>query len=130
RGTISDEEARKRLPEPRRRRDSARVDLASMAPPVKLIEVHPAAVKRYLDAISDLAATLSRRIIEGDEEVVCALRELVVAVLVHPAGRDEPKIEVTGRLANLTGCPDLFPQQTIPTTAVAGAGIEPATYGL
>ena len=58
---------------------------------------------------------------EGDEEVVCALRELVAAVVIHPAGRDEPKIEVTGRLAKLTGTPDLFPQQTIPPTAVAGA---------
>ena len=130
RGTISDEEARKRLPEPRRRRDSARADLATLAPPVKVVELHPAAVARYLDAIDDLAAMLSRRMVEGDEEVVCALRELVAAVVIHPAGRDEPKIEVTGRLAKLTGTPDLFPQQTIPPTAVAGAGIEPATYGL
>jgi hypothetical protein len=87
-------------------------------------------VARYLDAIDDLAAMLSRRMVEGDEEVVCALRELVAAVVIHPAGRDEPKIEVTGRLAKFTGTPDLFPQQTIPPTAVAGAGIEPATYGL
>jgi hypothetical protein len=130
RGTLSDEEARKRLSEPRRRRDSARADLASLVPPVKVIELHPAAVARYLEAINDLAATLSRRIVEGDEEVVCALRELVTAVIIHPAGKDEAKIEVTGRLARLTGAPNLFPQQTIPPTAVAGAGIEPATYGL
>jgi site-specific DNA recombinase len=130
RGTISDEEARKRLPEPRRRRDSARADLAALVPPVKVVELHPVAVARYLDAINDLAATLSGRIVEGDEELVCALRELVAAVVIHPAGRDEPKIEVTGRLAKLTGAPDLFPQQTIPPTVVAGAGIEPATYGL
>ena len=85
---------------------------------------------RYLDAIDDLAATLSRRMVEGDEEVVWALRELVATVVIHPAGKNEPKIEVTGRLAKLTGTPDLFPQQTIPPTVVAGAGIEPATYGL
>jgi len=35
-----------------------------------------------------------------------------------------------GRLAQLTGAPDLFPQQTLWPTVVAGAGIEPATYGL
>jgi site-specific DNA recombinase len=121
RGAISDEEARKRLSEPRRRRDSARAELAALAPPVKVVELHPAAVARYLDAIDDLAATLSRRIVEGDEEVVCALRELVAAVVIHPAGRAEPKIEVAGRLAKLTGGPDLFPQQTIPPTVVAGA---------
>jgi len=37
---------------------------------------------------------------------------------------------VMGRLAQLTGAPDLFPQQTLWPTVVAGAGIEPATYGL
>jgi hypothetical protein len=47
---------------------------------------------------------------------------------IYPAGRDEPRIEVTGRLAKLTG-DELFPQSSL-TTAVAGAGIEPATYGL
>lgn len=85
---------------------------------------------RYLGAIDDLAATLSRRTVEGDEEVASALRELVAAVVIHSAGKDEPRIEVTGRLATLTGAPDLLPQQTIPPTVVAGAGIEPATYGL
>jgi site-specific DNA recombinase len=128
RGTISDEEARKRLSEPRRRRDSARADLATLVPPLKVVELHLAAVARYLDAIDDLAATLSRRMVEGDEEVVCALRELIAAVVIHPAGRDEPKIEVTGRLAKLTGTPDLFPQQTIPPTAVAGARFVPSRH--
>jgi len=58
------------------------------------------------------------------------LHELISAVIIHPAGNDEPKIEVMGRLAQLTGAPDLFPQQTLWPTVVAGAGIEPATYGL
>lgn len=130
RGTISDEEARKRLPEPRRRRDAARAELAALAPMPRVVELHPAAVARYLAAIDDLAATLSRRMVEGDDEVASALRELISAVVIHPAGKDEPKIEVTGRLAKLTGAPDLFPQQTLWPTVVAGAGIEPATYGL
>jgi hypothetical protein len=65
-----------------------------------------------------------------ERQVASALRELVAAVVIHSAGKDEPRIEVTGRLATLTGAPDLLPQQTIPPTVVAGAGIEPATYGL
>jgi site-specific DNA recombinase len=130
RGTISDEEARKRLSEPRRRRDAAQAELAALAPPAKGVELHPAAVTRYLAAIDDLAATLSRRLVVGDEEVASALRELISAVVIHPAGKEEPKIEVTGRLAQLTSAPDLFPQQTLWPTVVAGAGIEPATYGL
>jgi DNA-binding transcriptional LysR family regulator len=49
------------------------------------------------------------------------LRELIASVIVHPAGKDEPRIEVTGRLAKLTGAPELFPQQIRCSTAVAGA---------
>ena len=60
--------------------------------------------------------------VDGREEIAGALRELVAAVVVHPAGRDEPRIEVTGPLAQLTGAPELFPQQDIaaPRTLVAG----------
>jgi hypothetical protein len=88
--TISNQGARKRLAEPRRRRDTAETELAALAPPVRVIELHPAAVKRYL----------------------------------------RPRIEVTERLAKLTCAEELFPQQIIPPPLVAGAGIEPATYGL
>jgi hypothetical protein len=78
-------------------------------------------VTRYLGAIEDLATTLSRRRVEGDEEVASALRELISAVVIHPAGKDVPKIEVTGRLAQLTSAPGLFAQQTLWPTVVAGA---------
>ena len=54
-----------------------------------------------------------RQVLAGDEEVWSALRELIVAVIVHPAEKDEPRIEVRGRLAQLTGAPELFPQQEI-----------------
>ena len=92
------------------------------------MELHPTAVEHYLAAIEDLAATLSYRAIHDGEEIAGALRELIAAIVIYPAGRHEPRIEVTGRLAKLTGA-DLFPQSSL-TTAVAGAGIEPATYGL
>jgi DNA invertase Pin-like site-specific DNA recombinase len=120
-GTISDEDARKRLVEPRRRREAAEAELAALTPPLKVTELHPAAVTRYLSAVEDLAATLSRRMVKGDEDVASALRELIAAVIVHPAEKDEPRIEVRGRLAQLTGAPELFPQQEIPRTVVAGA---------
>jgi site-specific DNA recombinase len=129
-GIISDEEARKRLPEARQRRDAAQAELAALTPPAKVVELHPTALTRYLAAIDDLATTLSHRLVEGDEEVASALRELISAVVIHPAGKEEPKIEVTGRLAQLTNASGLFPQQVLWPTVVAGAGIEPATYGL
>lgn len=120
-GTISDQDACKRLTESRRRRDSAEAELAVIAPPVKVTELHPAAVTRYLAAVEDLSGTLSRRTVSGDEDVVSALRELITAVIVHSADKEEPRIEVRGRLAQLTGAPELFPQQKIPPTVVAGA---------
>jgi site-specific DNA recombinase len=128
RGTISEEETRSRLPALRRRRDDAQAELAALTPPPKVVELHPSVVERYLTAIEDLAGTLSRRSVHGGEEIVGALRELIAEIVIHPASRDEPRIEVTGRLAKLTGA-DLFPQTSL-TTVVAGAGIEPATYGL
>ena len=128
--TISDADARRELTEARRRRDAAQVELAALAPPPKVVELHPAAMERYLAAIEDLASTLTRRLVDGGEDIAGPLRELIAAVVIHPAGKDEPRIEVTGRLASLTGPAELFPQQIIPPTVVAGAGIEPATYGL
>jgi hypothetical protein len=43
--------------------------------------------------------------VEGDEEVASALRELISAVVIHPAGKDEPKIEVTAAWRNSPGRP-------------------------
>jgi hypothetical protein len=51
----------------------------------------------------DPADVLTRRAVDGREEIAGALRALVAAVVVHPAGRDEPRGEVTGPLAQLTG---------------------------
>jgi hypothetical protein len=73
--------------------------LAALAPPAKRVALHPAVVTHYLASVDDLTTTLSRRTVEGSEEVASALRELVVTVVVHPAGTEEPKIEVKGRCA-------------------------------
>ena len=61
-----------------------------------------------------LADTLSCRVMKGDEEVATALRELVSAVIAHPAEMQESQLKVKGRFAELTGAPALFPHQTIP----------------
>jgi site-specific DNA recombinase len=129
-GTMANSEVRGRMAELRRRRDTAAADLAAVAPPPKIV-LHPAMVMRYLASVDDLAATLSRRIVDGGEEAATALRELVAAVVIHPTAQGEPRIEVTGRLAKLTGT-DLFPQEVVSgaPTVVAGAGLEPATSGL
>jgi hypothetical protein len=81
---------------------------------------HRAAGCLLVDPFAELCASNS----------ASALRELISAVVIHPAGKEESRIEVIGRLAQLTGAPVRFPEQDIPPTLVAGAGIEPATYGL
>jgi site-specific DNA recombinase len=119
RGVLADEEARKRLVEPRRRRDQAQAELAALKPAPRTVELHPTIVARYLAAIEDLAGTLSRRAVDGGEEISGPLRELIAAIVIHPNGREQPRIEVTGRLAKLTGA-DLFPEASL-NTVVAGA---------
>jgi hypothetical protein len=123
RGILSDEEARCRLVEPRRRREQAEAELAQLKPPPKTVMLHPGIIERYLAAVDDLAGTLGRRIVEGNEECAAALRELVVAVIVlSEQHRAEPRIEVQGQLSRLTGEESLFPQRIVPPTLVAGAG--------
>lgn len=56
-----------------------------------------------------LHAATSRR----TKGAATGIRELVTAVIVNPAGREEPKIEVTGRLANLTEAPRCSRQASI-----------------
>jgi site-specific DNA recombinase len=131
RGTMSDDEARLRLPDLRNERDAAQAELATLAP-TKPIEVHPTAIARYLAAVDDLAGSLQAQLEAGDGKAAAALRELIAAVTVKPGAdaRGEPLVEVTGRLAALMGGGEIFPQGEVSRTAVAGAGIEPATYGL
>src|SRR5262249_58301901 len=57
RGIISDEEACKRLPEARQRRDAANADLAAAAPAPKEVEGHPAAATPHPRARDDGAAS-------------------------------------------------------------------------
>jgi hypothetical protein len=47
-------------------------------------------------AVDDLSATLFRRMVDGNDACASALRELVVAVVVHPRPSGETGIEVTG----------------------------------
>jgi site-specific DNA recombinase len=129
RGILGEDDARRRIADARRRRDDAKAGLEALAFEPKVAELHPTAVATYLTAVDNLADTLNRRRVEAGEEIAKALRELIIAIVIHPIGREEPMIEVTGRLAKLTGT-ELFPQIGALKTAVAGAGIEPATYGL
>jgi hypothetical protein len=86
-------------------------------------------VEQYLQAAEKLAAYANGHLVAGDGDVAQALRKFIDTVTVMPAGAGEcPEIRVAGGLASL-----LPPENRcsgLPGEAVAGAGIEPATYGL
>jgi hypothetical protein len=127
-GVMADAEVRARMDPLRTRRATLEAEIASLPPPPKIVALHPATVSHYLASIDKLAETLARRTVQGHEDVASALRTLIAAVIVHPA-EHEPRIEVTGRLAELTGAPALFPQASL-MAVVAGGGLEPPTSGL
>ena len=114
----------------RARRGALEAELAALAPPDKIVALHPAVIERYLAAVAELAATLRDRAVEGHEDVAGALRELVAAVTVAPGAGNEPELTVSGRLAALAGG-ELFPSGPLHRSAmVAGEGFEPPTSGL
>src|SRR5258705_4989921 len=81
---------------------------SALAPPPKIVELHPATVARYLARSTSLAATLTLRLVDGSDEAAGALRELIASIVIHPRKADR-EIEVTRRLAGLIGAPKLFP---------------------
>jgi hypothetical protein len=65
----------------------------------------------------------------SDDELAQSLRKFIDSVTVMPAGPvEQPEIRVAGGLASLL--PAESRRSRLPGEAVAGAGIEPATYGL
>ena len=133
-GTLSHAEAQERLPELRQQRDAAQAQLAELPPPANSAEIYPAAVAGHLAAVEDLAGTLQRQLTKGDGKAANAVRELIVAIRIKPGMdlRGEPLIEVSGRLASLLkgDFPTAKNSDNGGSGRVAGAGIEPATYGL
>jgi site-specific DNA recombinase len=129
RGTISEAEGDHVIPELRRQRDHVKATLASAAKPPKVIELHPPSVDEYLRAIERLADYANGHLAKSDDELAQSLRRFIDSVTVMPAGPgEEPEIKVAGALASLL--PLESKRSGLPGAVVAGAGIEPATYGL
>jgi site-specific DNA recombinase len=129
RGTISEADGDQIIPELRRQRDRVKVALESAAKPPKVIELHPPSVDEYLRAIERLADYTNGRLAKSDDELAQSLRRFIDSVTVMPArSGEEPEIRVAGGLASLL--PLESRRSGLPGEAVAGAGIEPATYGL
>jgi site-specific DNA recombinase len=93
----------------------------------KVIALHPGVLARYEQQVEQLQASLIAGALSGDNDGVAALRELIESVTVQrvPGGI---VVTITGRLNAILG-EEHFPNDVC-GTVVAGAGIEPATYGL
>ena len=91
----------------------ARIEEAQLdaldASSIGTIELHPAALKRYLQTVEELRGLVERNMSAGDGDTARVLRELVESVIVHPPKtRAKTDIEIKGRLAALTGLPDVL----------------------
>jgi len=129
RGTISEAEGDQMIPELRRQRDRVKAALDSATKAPKVIELHPRSVDQYLRATERLADYANSQLAKGDDELAQSLRRFIDSVTVMPAGSgEEPEIRVAGGLASLL--PPESRRFGLPGETVAGAGIEPATYGL
>ena len=106
--------------------------------------IHPAMAMSYRTSVASLKAALDRA--DGREEAVQHIRALIDKVVVTPVeGREDPRIDLYGHLAGIlsiaskkagqlprrpwipAGDKNPEPEQT---DMVAGAGFEPATFGL
>ena len=91
-----------------RERTEIERQLASLAEPVQVVALHPAAQEHYLAVVNDLAKAINSR--GSDNEMAEALRELIESVVVHKTEPREPiRVKVNGRLAALIGAP-AFPE--------------------
>jgi site-specific DNA recombinase len=105
-------------------------EIAAMPNTQKVITLHPGLLARYEQQVEQLQAALAAGLEARDEDGAAALRELIEAVKVErnasrPGGL---KVTIVGRLNALLG-DEHFPNGVC-GKGVAGAGIEPATYGL
>jgi site-specific DNA recombinase len=126
-GLISDEDARTQIEELKIERERQRGILASNATNSPVIEIQPHAIEHYqqvLDRLCGIAVEAAR----SDSATQVAIREFIqtVKVFTEPA----TSIQVTGRLAALTGANIPGKQVKTGVSVVAGEGFEPPTPGL
>lgn len=115
-----------RIAELEREKGAIETELASLAAPVKVVALHPAATAHYLKVVEDLAAAIRER--DGSTAIAGSIRELIESVVVHRTEPGEPvRLRVNGRLAALIGQPAFpdGPLMGIKVVARARFGINP-----
>ena len=105
-------------------KDEAEAALAAAEEDVPTVELHPAAARRYIDALADLGKALSDSSSPEWRQAVETIRELISEVVVTPTETCQ-EVTVHGYLAALLGESPLRGQ-----SMVAEEGLEPPTRGL
>ena len=112
------------------RKESLLEQLATADAPVALL--HPNLAALYREKVAKLASALQNA--DSRSEAAEALRGLVDAILLVPAG-NELRIELKGNLAAMLSAAQNAKRSpegdlSLQIALVAGAGFEPATFGL
>jgi site-specific DNA recombinase len=133
-GTLPEEIAEKEIAALQSERARLKAELAATPVAENAIPLHPAILARYENQLAKLQEVLAAGTAAGDTEAATAIRDLVERVTVHPDSdrRGGVMVEIVGRLnALLRGGPRANKLGSLSVgSVVAGAGIEPATYGL
>jgi site-specific DNA recombinase len=131
-GTLPEDVAEKEIAALRLERDQIRSELEALPTKQNVVALHPATLERYETQLARLHEALEAGCIAGDIEAAAAIRDLVETVTVKrdPVRPGGVQVEIVGRLNALLGeAADLNLFASV-GKMVAGAGIEPATYGL
>jgi site-specific DNA recombinase len=115
-------------------REQLKSDLETSPTASTIVSLHPAALARYEVQLARLQGVLADGTAAGETEAAAAIRDLVETVTARPDQDDRGGVvlEIVGRLNALLGDrPGANKGGSLSAgKVVAGAGIEPATYGL
>ncbi len=105
--------------------DEAKRELARTAE-APAIDLHPNAWQAHTEAVQNLYEILQRSAVNGDEQTLAAVRDLVHSVVIYPSekpGQVEVEMFSQLRVLTKTGAGEY-------KTVVAGVGFEPTTFRL
>ncbi|MCR4266451.1 recombinase family protein [Nitratireductor sp. ZSWI3] len=102
-GVLAEDDAKAEIARLKAERATIVAELEQTDEAPKVVELHPAAVRAYLDAIERLATTLRENGEHGHQEAYKPIRDLVDSVTIQPMVNGPFMIEVTGHLQKLIG---------------------------
>ncbi|MDA4848603.1 recombinase family protein [Hoeflea poritis] len=94
-------------------KEAIELRLAAMEPEPNVISLHPTAVKRYRQYVTNLSKAFDDGISPDNEEAASAIRDLVQKIAVGHDSSGQLTLSVHGRLAALTDAPKLYPNMMI-----------------